>query len=518
MGPSDGEELLAAGILGALAGGGPSAPLEAIGVLSGGSRAWLLGFGRSATVSPVAAWRVDGAAGRISFPGEGAAHVPRTRSRLASGRCAWVRSLDDIPAGGEERGLLEALGARSALAVPVTRPGAGGAALRGLVLVVDPAAHLSAARLGVLCGLGALLWPWVGGSGEREGGGRRARRALVRGFSTRLREQLTPVVGGAELLREALSQRPVDAGLALDGVALVEEGAARVLELVDRLAVLVPEADLSAPGVDLAALSAARRADWSARVAPAVLDVELRPGTPDVRGDAEALGRVFQDVLANAAQSGARRVRWVASGDGAGGARVEVVDDGRGMEPLVAAQAMEPFFSASSVPGAFGLGLAVARAQVEALGGTVELETALGMGTRVRVSLPAAAARPVEPPPLAAAPLAAVLDADPTRCTLIARMLESEGFAVTAATDAEVAWLLLGAGRVQVLVVREGDAGLDALAAELEASGRAGRVVRIGGEGVDAAAGGARLPAAVDRAALLAAVRGSASPPVAPAG
>ena len=513
MGADDGEALLAGGILGALAGRGPGPALGAIGALAGGQRAWLLGFGRAATVSTVAAWRADGVAPALAFPGEGVAHVPRTRSRLAAGRCAWVRSLDEIPVGGEERGILEALGARSALAVPVSRPGAGGAALRGLVLVEDPSPALPAARLGVLCGLGALLWPWARGGGGREGGGRGTRRAIVRAFSTRLREQLTPVVGGAEILREALGQRPVDIGFAQDGLALVEEGAARVLELVDRLAILVPEPDPDAPGVDLGALLHARREAWAARVGPAAFAGEVAAGTPRVRGESEALGRVFDDLLTNAAQAGARRVRWSAAEDGAGGARVQVQDDGRGMEPLVAAQAMEAFFSAGAAPGAFGLGLAVVRAQVEALGGTVELETALGQGTTVTLSLPAAPARVVSRAPARAAPVAAVLDADPTRCTLIARILESDGFTVTAATDAEVAWLLLGAGPVQVLVVREGDAGLDALAARLAADGRAGRVVRIGADPGVHAGDGARLPAAVDRGALLAAVRGGASPP-----
>ena len=75
-----------------------------------------------------------------------------------------------------------------------------------------------------------------------------------------------------------------------------------------------------------------------------------------------------------------------------GSAVLEVHDDGPGMSPDVAARAFERFYRAdpsrSRHHGGSGLGLAIVRAIVDAHGGTVTLDTALGRGTTVRVQLP----------------------------------------------------------------------------------------------------------------------------------
>ena len=72
---------------------------------------------------------------------------------------------------------------------------------------------------------------------------------------------------------------------------------------------------------------------------------------------------------------------------------LEVHDDGPGMSPDVAARAFERFYRAdpsrSRHHGGSGLGLSIVRAIVDAHGGTVTLDTALGRGTTVRVELPA---------------------------------------------------------------------------------------------------------------------------------
>jgi signal transduction histidine kinase len=63
-----------------------------------------------------------------------------------------------------------------------------------------------------------------------------------------------------------------------------------------------------------------------------------------------------------------------------------VEDDGTGMLPEVAVAAFQPFFSTRAEGR--GLGLFLARAHVEQLGGAVELETVPGRGTKIRVLLP----------------------------------------------------------------------------------------------------------------------------------
>ncbi len=61
-----------------------------------------------------------------------------------------------------------------------------------------------------------------------------------------------------------------------------------------------------------------------------------------------------------------------------------VRDQGRGMDPETAAQAREPFFTTKPVGQGLGLGLYLAETLAERLGGGLEIETALGVGTTVR--------------------------------------------------------------------------------------------------------------------------------------
>ncbi len=69
-------------------------------------------------------------------------------------------------------------------------------------------------------------------------------------------------------------------------------------------------------------------------------------------------------------------------------ANVFVLEDtGEGMSPEVLAHIFEPFYS-SSKAGGTGLGMLIVKNVVEAHGGTVEVESEPGKGTRVRLSIP----------------------------------------------------------------------------------------------------------------------------------
>jgi two-component system sensor histidine kinase RegB len=73
---------------------------------------------------------------------------------------------------------------------------------------------------------------------------------------------------------------------------------------------------------------------------------------------------------------------------------VVVEDHGRGMSAEEAARAGEPFFTTKAPGHGMGLGLFVARAVVERLGGGLELDSQPGRGTTARLRLPRA--RPLE--------------------------------------------------------------------------------------------------------------------------
>jgi signal transduction histidine kinase len=120
---------------------------------------------------------------------------------------------------------------------------------------------------------------------------------------------------------------------------------------------------------------------------------ELRPPLSAPRGNPEQLQRVLFNLIQNAIRhtppDGSVTVRAEAV-DGA--VEVEVADTGGGIAPDARERVFEPFFRADAArhePGA-GLGLAIARAIVEAHGGAIWLEDA-PVGTRVRFRLPAPA-------------------------------------------------------------------------------------------------------------------------------
>ena len=118
------------------------------------------------------------------------------------------------------------------------------------------------------------------------------------------------------------------------------------------------------------------------------LSVEHGPGVPEVLVDRGLLGRALVNVIENALHAmrggGTLTVQTAAHG---GGARLTVTDTGVGMEPEALERLYEPYFSTKAT--GTGLGLTIAKRNVELNGGTIEVDSARGRGTTVRITLPA---------------------------------------------------------------------------------------------------------------------------------
>jgi signal transduction histidine kinase len=65
---------------------------------------------------------------------------------------------------------------------------------------------------------------------------------------------------------------------------------------------------------------------------------------------------------------------------------MDLIDTGQGMTQEVLAKVFKPFFSTRS--GGSGLGLATTRRIIEAHGGTIEVQSQVGLGTKFTISLP----------------------------------------------------------------------------------------------------------------------------------
>jgi signal transduction histidine kinase len=118
---------------------------------------------------------------------------------------------------------------------------------------------------------------------------------------------------------------------------------------------------------------------------------------PLVYANEARLGQVFLNLILNAAhaipEGSAERneIRLVTSTDSAGRALVEIRDTGAGIPEEVRHRIFEPFFTTKPLGVGTGLGLSITYNIVTRLGGTIDVETALGRGTTFRVTLPASA-------------------------------------------------------------------------------------------------------------------------------
>jgi CheY-like chemotaxis protein len=157
-----------------------------------------------------------------------------------------------------------------------------------------------------------------------------------------------------------------------------------------------PERGGEAREVDVRAeLLAALQMVRNQLVQRARLELGVAEDLPPTRAQTSELGRVFLNLLVNAAQAipeGSPEehrisVRARASGETV---VVEVSDTGAGIPPELRERIFEPFFTTKPVGVGIGLGLSIAATIVEAAGGKIEVDSAVGHGSTFRVLLPAA--------------------------------------------------------------------------------------------------------------------------------
>ncbi len=168
-----------------------------------------------------------------------------------------------------------------------------------------------------------------------------------------------------------------------------------------------------------------------------------------VHTDEHRLRQILINLLSNAIKftdggGVTLRVRWRAEI-----AEFEVADTGVGITPAELARIFEPLHRVATARGearpGLGLGLAIAKALTEILGGEISAESTPGQGSRFRVRLMlSAAAQPARQAP-AERPVTGyggprrrvvVTDDDANHRLLLSDVLEPLGFAVTLAADA----------------------------------------------------------------------------------
>lgn len=173
---------------------------------------------------------------------------------------------------------------------------------------------------------------------------------------------------------------------------IVQDGLDRIRTIVERILHFTPGARGPAPldaatvcgkAVELARHRAERRG------VHLVLDAAGSP--PPVSGDAQELTQAVLNLVLNAIDAipeGREGHVRVAAREEGGEAVLEVVDDGVGMDPETRRRCVDLFFSTKPEGQGTGLGLGIVQHIVTDHGGALEIDSAEGRGTTVRIRLP----------------------------------------------------------------------------------------------------------------------------------
>ena len=186
------------------------------------------------------------------------------------------------------------------------------------------------------------------------------------------------------------------------------------------------------------------------------LEVDLRPDLPPVAADPLQLERALLNLLINArdavgeqgtitvsaasvpADDGSgsddRVAARIGRASGAGSVRIDVLDDGIGMDEATRARAFEPLWSSKGPDHGTGLGLSSVASFADEVDGSVAIDSAPGEGTRVALHVPVADRPADEVPvgvdvPVGGARVVLIEPGERTR-RVIARMLRPSGYRV----------------------------------------------------------------------------------------
>lgn len=226
----------------------------------------------------------------------------------------------------------------------------------------------------------------------------RAKSLFLANMSHELRTPLNAIIGLSEMIdRQVLGAdnpkyREYAADISTSGKHLLSI----INEVLDIAKIEAGKYVIEETEVDLGALAkeAVRILALETEKAGLTLTMKRPPDLPRVRVDAGAIRRMLFNLLSNALKftppegtvllSLARAER---------GVEITVTDTGIGIAKADLPKLMQPF---AQVEGAYqrrypgtGLGLAIVRALVELHGGTMEMESTPGRGTRVTLLLPA---------------------------------------------------------------------------------------------------------------------------------
>lgn len=225
----------------------------------------------------------------------------------------------------------------------------------------------------------------------------RMRTVMIDALTHELRTPLTAIKAAATTLLSASLEAEDQREL----LEVIDEEADRLNRLVER-AVEVTQLEARDAQMVFAPVAPARVAEEALEQSAVALGrhmihVDVSENLPAVPGDAAYLAKVLQNLLENAAKysRAGTEIRLAAHEEGRS-LVFAVHDAGAGIDASEIALIFDRFYRAKTqsdtVPGT-GMGLAISRAIAEAHGGSLAVESELGVGSVFRLTLPLPASR-----------------------------------------------------------------------------------------------------------------------------
>jgi len=211
--------------------------------------------------------------------------------------------------------------------------------------------------------------------------------------SHELKTPLTVITGFASTL---IRYADLDRETRTDALQAIHARAQELTRIVERLLlssrIEAGRLELNLEDVDVVPLILDRAQAFGAAMGRTV-GTDIAPDLPHARANAHAVVTVIDHLIDNAAKysPGGEPLVVRASGD-AERVRIDVVDQGIGMDAEQAEHCFERFWQAEATDvrrfGGTGIGLYIVQSMVEAMGGTIGVESTKGSGSTFTVTLP----------------------------------------------------------------------------------------------------------------------------------
>lgn len=216
----------------------------------------------------------------------------------------------------------------------------------------------------------------------------RAEREFVANAAHELGTPLTAIAASLDVLKTGAKDDPAERDRFLDLIGRQTSRLSRLRRALLTLArAQTRQEALQLDSVDAGELLGAVAEDLRASAAPAEVVVET-PQSLAVLAQRDLLEQVLLNLGENALRHGsASRIELASVAVSGRLAAIEVRDDGAGIPAEERDRLFDRFYRGSRDGEGFGLGLAIVREAVRALGGTIELDSPPEGGTVVRVTL-----------------------------------------------------------------------------------------------------------------------------------